>query len=68
MTSAIKESTIYVFKEFKLKRIEAKVYLHNPASSRVLEKNGFEFEGIQKKYMRKNNRFLDCWAFAKVKN
>lgn len=67
ISEAIKLVTDFGFKDLKLKRISAKVYSFNPASRRVLEKNGFELEGICKKDVKKGNRFFDDYIFAKVK-
>ncbi len=63
----VKLITEFGFKEFKLKRIYAKVYSFNPASKRVLEKNGFKLEGICRKDVKKGNRFFDDYIFANVK-
>jgi len=38
------------------------------ASARVLEKNNFIFEGVSKKSVFKNNKFLDEHRFALLKN
>ncbi len=58
----------YGFKELEINRIFASTLETNLASSRVLEKNNFIFEGISKKSAFKNNKFLDEHRFALVKN
>ena len=68
MTQAIKEITKYGFRELKLCRIYALVFLFNKKSMRILEKSGYKFEGILKKEAKKNNKFFDCCVYAKIKN
>jgi ribosomal-protein-alanine N-acetyltransferase len=47
-------------------RIEAYVYEWNPASARVLEKNGFALEGRLRKSIYKEGQLIDQFIFAKV--
>ena len=68
MTQAIKEITKYGFKELKLRRIYAQVFPFNEGSKKVLEKNGYKFEGTLKKGVKKNGKFFDCCIFAKTRN
>jgi len=68
MTQAIKEITKYGFKELKLRRVYAQVFSFNEGSKRVLEKNGYKFEGTLKKGVKKNGKFFNCCIFAKTKN
>jgi len=51
-------------KEWKLVRIEAFVFDFNQASARVLEKAGFEMEGVLRKYALKNNVLVDAKAYV----
>lgn len=67
MSKAVKEIVNYGFKELKLRRIFAYTFVFNKASMRVLEKNGFKFEGIVKKHIKKGDKFFDAHLFAKVK-
>ncbi|MCX6740688.1 MAG: GNAT family protein [Candidatus Parcubacteria bacterium] len=67
MTNVVKKTTAYGFKKFKLKRIYAKVFIYNPGSKIVLEKNGFKLEGILKKAAKKKGKFIDEYLLAKVK-
>ena len=67
MTQIVKKMTSYGFKRFKLQRIEATVFLHNPASARVLVKAGYKEEGILKKYYQKGHKYLDVHLLAKIK-
>jgi ribosomal-protein-alanine N-acetyltransferase len=67
MTDAVKKVADFGFKELKLRRIYAGVFLFNKGSARVLEKNGFKLEGISKKEVKKDNKFIDAYIFAKVR-
>ena len=67
MTQAIKEITKYGFRKLKLRRLYALAFPFNKGSIRVLEKNGYKFEGTLKKEIKKDNKFLDCCLFAKTK-
>ena len=49
----------YAFQELRLHRIEANVMPRNRASLRVLEKNGFENEGLAKRYLQINGEWED---------
>lgn len=49
---------------FRLHRLYATVYETNPASARVLEKCGFEREGVQKSAVVKRGRLLDVHMYA----
>jgi RimJ/RimL family protein N-acetyltransferase len=58
-SAAVKEIIQIGFKELKLRRIYASVYDYNTASMRVLEKNGFENEGVAKAAVLKNGKVFD---------
>jgi RimJ/RimL family protein N-acetyltransferase len=45
-------------------RLQACTYSSNPASGRVLEKNGFKFEGVMRRSVTKGDRILDQNIFA----
>ena len=68
MTQVIGRFSEYLFETRPLVRIEAWVFAHNPASARVLEKNGFQREGYARKFVRKNDVFFDAILFAKIKD
>lgn len=67
MSESLKIITKYGFDKLKLVRIFAHVYCYNPASKRVLEKAGFDVEGLLKKDAYKNGKNIDHWLLAKVK-
>jgi RimJ/RimL family protein N-acetyltransferase len=66
MTEAVKAVTAFAFNSFDICRIQAGVFATNPASARVLEKAGYEFEGCLKKSITKFGQTIDQLIFAKV--
>ena len=48
-------------------RIFAEPFAHNQASCRVLEKAGFQLEGVLRKFAVKDGRVLDGKLYALVK-
>ncbi len=66
-TLALKKITVFGFNKVGFRRIYATVFPWNKASMKVLEKAGYELEGILKKYTKKGTRFLDCYLFAKTR-
>ncbi|MBL7808678.1 MAG: GNAT family N-acetyltransferase [Saprospiraceae bacterium] len=50
-----------------LVRIEARVYAFNKSSNRVLEKAGFEREGLMRKAIKKQEKLIDTWLWAKIR-
>ena len=68
MTEAVKQICDYVFEHTDIVRIFAEPYALNAASCRVLEKAGFQFEGVLRQNVIKNGQILDMKLFAKIKN
>ncbi|MDZ4656270.1 MAG: GNAT family N-acetyltransferase [Bythopirellula sp.] len=64
ITQAVQAVTEYAIKELGLSRIESYVFSWNPASARVLEKMGFEREGILRNSIIKDGVLLDRWLYA----
>lgn len=56
----------YCFKEFSLKRIQARCKVENKASRRVMEKIGMTYEGTLKSVIFHRNKFWDMAYYAKV--
>jgi ribosomal-protein-alanine N-acetyltransferase len=67
MTNVVHALCDFAFRQWKLVRITAHVFVFNPASARVLEKNGFELEGVLRKHHHKDGRFIDSRLYALVK-
>ncbi|MGN7378000.1 GNAT family N-acetyltransferase [Bacillus altitudinis] len=64
MTEAIHLIIDYAFYELYLHRIEAGVKPSNIGSIRVLEKTGFENEGLHRKKVKINDKWEDHYWFA----
>jgi ribosomal-protein-alanine N-acetyltransferase len=65
-SAALQRATDYGFNRLNLERIEAMVFDHNAASARVLEKNGYSFEGRLRRSVFKDDRFLDCLLYSRL--
>ncbi|MBR3125374.1 MAG: GNAT family N-acetyltransferase [Mogibacterium sp.] len=66
MTDAVRQICEAAFSELDIIRITGLVYAPNTASQRVLEKNGFVREGLQKNAVYKNGKILDLCLFGKT--
>jgi len=65
-TQAVKALTDHVFSETDIIRVYASVFSPNYASMRVLEKCGYEREGIFHKGCYKDGEFYDKHIYARV--
>lgn len=68
MTSAVCAFVVHSFETFPLDRIFAETYANNPASSRVLEKAGFQFEGRLRSNVIKDGEVLDSLVYARLRD
>jgi RimJ/RimL family protein N-acetyltransferase len=66
-TRAVSATSDWAFEQYKLTRIFAMAFSHNVASMRVLEKAGFEREGLLRRSAIKNGVILDQLMYAKVR-
>ncbi|MBL8936704.1 MAG: GNAT family N-acetyltransferase [Archangium sp.] len=66
-TKAVGGLTKYAFEVMKLERLQAGVFEWNPASARVLEKNGFQREAVLKKSVFKDGQLIDSFLYAKLR-
>ncbi len=64
MTKAVKASSIYAFKELGLSRITANVFDFNIGSAKVLEKSGYQCEGILRSHYNKDGKIFDGKMYA----
>lgn len=64
-SEAVAKIVDYGFQHLQLKRIGAIVFIENAASNQLLLKQGFEKEGVLKKYMYQNGQEFDVTVFAK---
>ena len=67
-TGALQALTEYSFSELGLIRLYATVMEWNPASARVLEKAGYQYEGLLRKSVIKDGEILDQWLYAIVRD
>lgn len=67
-TEVVRQMTEYTFHHFDVLRLEAHVYSYNPASAKVLEKNGYEYEGTMRKSIIKEGVLYDAYFYAKLKS
>ena len=63
-TEAAERILRYGFEELALERIYAICFASNPASARVMEKNGMTFEGTAYHEFMKNDKFIDMHHYA----
>jgi len=65
-SEALQVITPWLIREKKLTRVEARLFLRNRASARVLEKAGFVREGLLRRSAIKAGEILDqeLWAFV----
>ena len=63
-TEAVSLAVKFAFNELKLHRVDAGVMLSNIGSMRVLEKVGFQREGIEQKGVKINGKWEDHQIFA----
>lgn len=66
-TSAVKQACRHVFANTDIIRIFAEPFAYNTASCRVLEKAGFQFEGLLRSNAVKNGRVQDMKMYALVR-
>jgi RimJ/RimL family protein N-acetyltransferase len=66
-TEAVKQICSMVFGGTDIIRIFAEPFASNAASCRVLEKAGFQFEGIMRQNAIKNGQILDSRLYSKIK-
>lgn len=66
-TRAVTAASDWAFDNYKVVRIFATAFSHNLASIRVLEKSGFQREGLLRRSAIKNGLILDQIMYAKVR-
>jgi len=67
MSQAVKEICKIAFQELDIVRLTGLVYENNFASRKVLEKNDFCLEGIQRKAVYKKEQFYDLCIYGRLK-
>ncbi len=66
-TKAVAALVQYAFATFDIVRLDAGVFESNPASMRVLEKNGFLLEGRLRMHVTKDGRTMDLFVYGLVR-
>ena len=66
-TEAVRQILDYVFENTDIVRIFAEPFAYNLASCRVLEKAGFQFEGLLRQNAIKNGQFMDMKMYSVLK-
>ncbi len=66
-SAAIAQTCAYVFANTDILRIFAEPFAYNAASCRILEKNGFLYEGTLRSNAVKNGVVLDMKMYARIK-
>lgn len=66
LTTAVRLITEYGFQQLSFVRLFAGVFEYNPASMKVLEKNGYKKEGVFEKSIFKNGQLWNEHRYAKV--
>jgi [ribosomal protein S5]-alanine N-acetyltransferase len=64
MTAAVRAVVPFVFDTLELHRLEAACLPSNTASMRLLEKTGFQREGLARRYLRINGVWQDHLLYA----
>ncbi|MBW4564568.1 MAG: GNAT family N-acetyltransferase [Mojavia pulchra JT2-VF2] len=67
MTRAVKVFIDYAFTELGLLRLWTRVFEFNLRSRRVLEKNGFLLEGIQRQHLYRDGKLIDDYLYGLLK-
>jgi ribosomal-protein-alanine N-acetyltransferase len=68
MTAAVKTVAPFAFAELSLHRLEAACIPTNAASSRLLEKCGFRYEGLARQYLCINGKWCDHSLYARLRD
>ena len=64
MTRGVRAVTWFVFDVLRLHRLEAACLPVNAASSALLTRTGFQYEGLARRYLKINGTWQDHWLFA----
>mgnify|MGYP000588168741 CR=1 FL=1 len=67
MSAAVKRVSQLAFETFDICRIFAEIYSHNIASRRVVEKAGYQMEGLLRRNIYKNGAVFDSCIYALVR-
>lgn len=65
-TEALEKCMDIIFNELHFHRIEAMIHPLNISSIKLVERNGFMFEGIAKSCIKLNNKWIDHLRYARI--
>lgn len=65
-TLAVEAICQAAFETYGLQRVFAQVFATNPASARVLEKAGFDREGVLRKHLVRDGEAMDVWIYGRL--
>lgn len=68
MSAAVKAVAPFAFGALSLHRLEAACIPSNSASARLLEKCGFQYEGLARQYLCINGKWCDHSLYARLRN
>ncbi len=70
ITEALIALIEFAFKKLKLNRLDIEAYVDNVGSNRVIEKVGFKYEGLRRKFIRSkaDRKFHDCKTYGMLKD
>ena len=68
MTEALKKILQFGFETMSLERIEARCFVENTASERVMQKCGMKLEGILRSSLHIKGAFIDCKLYSILKS
>lgn len=66
-SEALRILTAHAFASTDLERLQATVLVWNPASGRVLEKCGYNREGLLRRSAAKDGEVVDTWLYARLR-
>jgi RimJ/RimL family protein N-acetyltransferase len=67
VTKAVRTFCNYLFTNYNFNHLTASIYEGNDASIKVIQKVGFVLEGVMRKNVFKENRFLDQYIYGLLK-
>lgn len=68
ITKACKRVIEFGFSSLNLERIEFRIAKHNSKSKAVMKRLSADFEGVLRKSLFLNNRYIDCEIYSILKN
>ena len=67
MTDAVRMATYFAFRYLEVVRVSTGAFIGNTASRRVLEKNGYRFDGVLRYNTLKRGVWLDSWLLCIIR-